>query len=267
MADPFQNADAAGVEFISRFSDSMDIRQADPAMEAIVGAYLGKLAIEDGARVIEVGAGAGAVSRRIAAFAPGAEVTGFDLSEGFIAEARTRARDIGNLDFEVAPGQALPLEDGAVDAVVMHTVLSHVPEPAELIAEAARVLRPGGRIAICDADFSKASLAGGPDDPLEACARAFVSHFVTDAYLVGKLRPMMIAAGLTPTDFSIGSRVVESGEAMRVWVEMGAAVMQGRGQIGQAAAEALVAEYDTRAEGGTLYGFQVFATAVGVKPV
>ena len=60
MADPFQNVDAAGPEFIKLFADSMDQRQADPTMERIVAAYLGHLNVTDASTVVEVGAGAGA---------------------------------------------------------------------------------------------------------------------------------------------------------------------------------------------------------------
>ena len=48
----------------------------------------------------------------------------------------------------------------AADAIVFHTVLCHVVSSPELLAEAMRVLRPGGTLVVCDADFSKASLAG-----------------------------------------------------------------------------------------------------------
>ena len=42
MADPFQDVDAAGEEFIASFADSMDARQSDPKMEEIVAIYLSK---------------------------------------------------------------------------------------------------------------------------------------------------------------------------------------------------------------------------------
>ncbi len=64
MADPFQNVDAAGAEFIKVFADSMDVRQSDPAMERIVATYLGMLEFAGHRLTIEIGAGAGAVPRR-----------------------------------------------------------------------------------------------------------------------------------------------------------------------------------------------------------
>ncbi|MEO0743972.1 MAG: methyltransferase domain-containing protein, partial [Pseudomonadota bacterium] len=107
MADPFQDVDAAGAEFITLFADAMDVRQAEPVMEEIVAAYLAMLPLGPDATVIEVGAGAGAVSRRIAAHAAPAKVIGFEPSHGFVAEARSRAEGLANLSFQQADGTDL----------------------------------------------------------------------------------------------------------------------------------------------------------------
>ena len=115
MSDPFQDVDAAGAEFISAFADSMDERQSDPIMEKIVSRYLGKLEFAEGSLTIEVGCGAGAVTRRVAEKANPERVIGFEPSVGFVQEARTRVSDHENVEFEVAAGASLPLEDGSVD--------------------------------------------------------------------------------------------------------------------------------------------------------
>ena len=47
MADPFQDVDAAGADFIKSFADSMDARQSDPTMERIVAAYLDDLSFDN----------------------------------------------------------------------------------------------------------------------------------------------------------------------------------------------------------------------------
>lgn len=266
MADPFQDVDAAGPEFIRMFADSMDERQSDPTMEAIVADYLGHLDPCDDGAIVEIGAGAGAVTRRIAAWAAPEPVTGYDPSEGFVAEARKRATDHPNARFEVADGTALPVEAASCAAVIAHTVLTHVTDPAAILREALRVLRPGGTLVVCDADFSKASLAGFENDPLDACARDFVRTFVTDPHLVGKLRALLAETGFALDHFEIRSRVVTDAVQMRAWVEATSARRVAAGEIGQPLADALVAEYVRRAEAGTLLGYQAFATAIARKP-
>ena len=165
MPDPFQNVDAAGPEFIKYFADTMDRRQEDPAMEAIVADYLGRLTFGPNTLTVEVGCGAGAVSRRIATRAAPGVLRGYDPSAGFVAEARVRAADHANASFEQANGADLPLGDGVADHLILHTVLTHVAAPAPVGIEAARVLKPGGTLVICDGDFSKATLESFPNDP------------------------------------------------------------------------------------------------------
>lgn len=265
MPDPFQNVDAAGPEFIKLFADSMDVRQADPTMEKIVADYLARIDLAPDSLIIEVGAGAGAVSRRIAAHAAPARVVGYEPSEGFVAEAIQRAASHPNLSFQVADGSDLPDADGSVDVVIMHTVLTHVTAPDKLISDALRVLKSGGRLVVCDADFSKATLSSFPNDPLDACARAFVHEFVTDPFLVGKLRGLIADAGLDLIHFNVESRVVTEAAQMLPWVELTTQNMVHRGEISADLADALRVEHNRRAEAGTLYGYQAFATAIATK--
>jgi ubiquinone/menaquinone biosynthesis C-methylase UbiE len=266
MADPFQDVDAAGPEFIKMFADSMDVRQTDPTMERIVAEYLERLPLSADSLTIEVGAGAGAVTRRIAAVAHPAKVVGYEPSQGFVNEAIERSRNYANLSFTVAHGGSLPIEDNSVDAVIMHTVLTHVTHPESLLAEAFRVLKVGGSLVICDADFSKSTFSSIPNDPLNICAQEFVREFVTDAFIVGKLRTLISTAGMELASFDVTSRVVTTREQMRPWVEVTTQKMVERGDIGKELANALVTEHDRRAEAGSLYGYQAFATAIARKP-
>jgi ArsR family transcriptional regulator len=64
--------------------------------------------------------------------------------------ARRRARDFPNVDVRRGELEALPIQDGALDAATLLLVLHHLPAPVEALAEAARVLRPGGRLLVCD---------------------------------------------------------------------------------------------------------------------
>ena len=64
--------------------------------------------------------------------------------------ARVRLEGIDNVQFHQSDLTALSLDDGCVDAAMLSLVLHHVPEPEQVVREAARILRPGGRLMILD---------------------------------------------------------------------------------------------------------------------
>ncbi len=266
MADPFQDVSAAGAEFIGIFARQLELRAAEPAMVEIVEAYLDDIPWNDVAIAVDVGCGTGAVTRRLASRSPGTRVVGLEPSPELLEHARTLAEGIDNVTFETGDGAALPFDAGEVEALVYHTVLCHVVEPAKFLDEAMRVLRPGGTLVVCDADFSKASLSVAEGDPLQACAEYFARHFVTDAHLVGKLRSLARRAGFEIRDFRIASRTVTDADGMLVWVRLCGATMLERGEMGQPLADALVNEYERRKTAGTLYGHLPFATLVAKRP-
>jgi len=75
---------------------------------------------------------------------------GVDASEEMLAAATARVGDLKNVDLRRGTLDALPIDAHSVDAALMMLVLHHVPAPAVAIAEAARVLKPGGRLLIVD---------------------------------------------------------------------------------------------------------------------
>jgi len=259
MSDPFQDVDSGGADFVQAIGDALELRAAEPIMQEIVDGYLSELTYPDGGLHIEIGAGTGAIARKIAAHASNGTVVASDLSPGLIDYARAMKTNPGNLTFEVAAGATLQHEDASVDTVIMHTVLSHVPDPRVLLAEAARVLKPGGALVVCDADFEKMSIGNALGDPLDACAAYFGENFVTDKYLVGKLRGLVADAGFTTDRFRVVTRIISEGLGGMNWVGMGGKMMVERDLIGQPLLDALVEEYHRRVANNTLYGFIPFA--------
>lgn len=266
MSDPFENVDAASPQMIDIIATALEARAEDADMLPVIDEYLGLLNVPEGGRIIDIGSGTGGITRRIADRFPAASVTGLEPSAALTQKAKELAGERPNLSFSVGDGAALDLEEASADIAILHTVLSHVSNPEPLIAEAVRILRPGGTLVICDADFSKAMMGVVPGDPLGSCAEAFVAGSVTDPWLAGKLKPLVGEAGLSVSHFSVLNRVVTSGMGALAWVRMSGTSLVADGVIGQPLADALEAEYVRRAEAGILYSFLPFATLMATKP-
>ena len=106
------------------------------------GPLLEAAGVVAGMRVLDVASGPGFIAG--AASALGALVTGLDFSAAMVAEAQRRQPAI---TFCEGDAEALPFEDASVDAVVMNFGMLHLARPDTAIAQARRVLRPGGRYA------------------------------------------------------------------------------------------------------------------------
>jgi arsenite methyltransferase len=130
---------------------SMLYDNAQALSRRLIGAWqlpLEWLNIPAGGVALDVGSGPGNVTASLArAAGPDGLALGLDISEPMLARA-VRNEAGPQVGFIRADAQRLPLRDDTVDAVVSTAVLQLVPNPAAALAEIARVLRPGGRLAI-----------------------------------------------------------------------------------------------------------------------
>jgi ArsR family transcriptional regulator len=96
----------------------------------------------------DLGCGTGAVMSILAPHV--ARVIGVDASDEMLAAAESRLAGVSNTEVRRGTLEALPLDAASLDAATMMLVLHHLPSPALALAEAARVLKPGGRLLIVD---------------------------------------------------------------------------------------------------------------------
>jgi demethylmenaquinone methyltransferase/2-methoxy-6-polyprenyl-1,4-benzoquinol methylase len=107
-----------------------------------------RLDVGAGARVLDVACGTGAVSAEIVR-RRGCSVVGLDQSEGMLAEARRRVRD-PRVRFVRGEAERLPFGDAEFDALTFTYLLRYVDDPPATMRELARVVEPGGAIAMLE---------------------------------------------------------------------------------------------------------------------
>ena len=112
------------------------------ARKAAVLERLGRLDPAAGPLLADIGCGSGLVSKDLLAM--GYDVTGMDISEGMLENARK----IPGLKLQVGDIENLPFANGAFDKVICLGVISYVPNEAKALAELHRVLKPGGLLLI-----------------------------------------------------------------------------------------------------------------------
>lgn len=114
------------------------------------GSHLQALpALLDGSWAVgDLGCGTGEVAAALAPFV--ARVIAVDRSGEMLQTARRRLKEFSNVDVRRGELEAVPVGDGELDAATLLLVLHHLAAPAAALGEAARVLKPGGRLLICD---------------------------------------------------------------------------------------------------------------------
>lgn len=96
----------------------------------------------------DLGCGTGQMSEALAAHV--ARVVAVDGSSDMLRAARARLAGKANVEVREGALEALPLDDASLDAAMVSLVLHHQPEPARVLGEASRVLKPGGRVVVVD---------------------------------------------------------------------------------------------------------------------
>jgi arsenite methyltransferase len=204
-----------------------DAASGEGATADAVGASLGcgvPTAVADlreGETVLDLGSGAGAdvliSARRVG---PSGKAIGLDMTDEMLALARANAAaaEVPNAEFLKGYLEEIPLGDATVDVVISNCVINLAADKRRVLAEAARVLRPGGRLAISDVVA---------DDDLDDAMRADVAACtgcIAGALTEGEFRAALAAAGLVD---------IEIRETHRVHHRAGSSVIRARKPAGR----------------------------------
>jgi arsenite methyltransferase len=211
-------ADATGAVGSSLY-DEMD---GEESLQTAVDASLGcgvPTAVADlhpGEVVLDLGSGAGAdvliSARRVA---PGGRAIGLDMTDEMLALARANAARAGVESVEFVKGyiEELPLADASVDVVISNCVINLSGDKPQVLREAARVLRPGGRFAVSDVIA---------DEGMDEATRADMAAWT--GCIAGALTRVEFETALVRAGFAD----IEIRETHRVHEHAGAAIIRAR---------------------------------------
>jgi arsenite methyltransferase len=158
----------------------------------------------EGETVLDLGSGAGAdvliSARRVGTTG---RAIGLDMTDEMLDLARTNASEAGAENVEFVKGyiEDIPLPDASVDVVISNCVINLAADKAKVLAEAARVLRPGGRFAVSD-------VIADPD--MDAATRADMAAYtgcIAGALTEHEFRAALAGAGLTDVEIRETHRV------------------------------------------------------------
>jgi ubiquinone/menaquinone biosynthesis C-methylase UbiE len=257
--DAMQFINEQNAATVERFIERLEFRAKDPTFTAYREAYLRLLDLPRAEAVLDLGCGTGVVTRAIAArngFA--GTVTGIDQSPEFIAAAERLAAADGlgdRVEFAVGDAHALDLPDASFDVAVAHTLVSHVRDPLAVLAEAARVIRPTGSVAVFDGDYSSLTFACDDAQLGEAMELAVQSIIKSSPKVMRELPRLLPKAGLrlTATQAHVYAEAGSSRFLLNL-AETYGPLAGSTGLVPVAQADAWLAEQRRAAEDGTFFG-------------
>jgi arsenite methyltransferase len=207
--DPdMSNFDKNGTEVFGSSLYGSEAQLAPTAVEASLGCGVPTAVadLHDGETVLDLGSGAGTdvliSARRVA---PTGKAIGLDMTDEMLelARANAAASGVANIEFVKGYIEDIPLPDGSIDVVISNCVINLSADKRRVLAEVARVLKPGGRFAVSD-------VIADPD--MDEATRADMQEWtgcIAGALTQDEFEDALAAAGLTDIEVNETHRVHE----------------------------------------------------------
>jgi ubiquinone/menaquinone biosynthesis C-methylase UbiE len=249
----------------------LEARGKHPVFQQMLHEYLDAMAIDSAQTVLELGCGTGVAARAIAQRSGfSGTVVGLDLSEHLVADAQRLAAAEGVSDrvsFRVGDTRGLDLPDETFDAVIAHTLISHVDDPRAVLDEAKRVVERGGLVGLFDGDY--ASLTFSNDDPIQSKTYDEIIQraIITNPRVMRQMPSLLRATGLELVR-TFSYNVAEIGKA-DFWAPLLEALRKLVPQSEVMGSEEINAWVDARlkeSDEGVFFGASNFYTYVAKRP-
>lgn len=179
------------------------------------------LAAQPGERALDIGSGTGSEIRALAAAVTSSGyAVGVEPNPGLRETARQRAADAGSVArFVGGDALALPVDDADIDVVWCERVFQHLAESDRAAEEIARVLRPGGRVALLDTDWATTILYPGEPEVVAVLTGGALSA-AANPHAGRKLVGQLAAAGLEIDDLGSQALIQDPGKVTWPLVRM-----------------------------------------------
>jgi SAM-dependent methyltransferase len=162
----------------------LEFRATDEGYVRLSQGYFSRLALSTAQRILAVGCGTGVEVRAVQPLTgPDTAIVGIDHSAALIDAARHHTADAGlaaGVTFEVGDAHDLPYADDDFDIVILHTLISHVDDPSQVLREARRVVRPSGVVAVFDGDYASLTFAYPDQDVAAAVEERLIQLIVAN---------------------------------------------------------------------------------------
>jgi arsenite methyltransferase len=266
MTDLYTRISEQPREVLDTIANSLNVRAAEPAMQAICARYMERIVLPVAARVLEIGCGNGAATKLIMQHMRPAQLVGIDPSPVFIDMAHETFAGEPRASFAIGDAVATGQPDSFFDLVIAHTVYSHLVDPDGALAEARRVLKQGGQLVIFDGDFATVTVALFDGDPLQSAVSAVLRHMVHGPYIMRRLPALVAAAGFTVQSVEPhGYMQTTSPDFLLTLLARGTTAAARAGEIGQGLVDGFDREARRRVANGTFYGAILFLSIAARK--
>ena len=185
---------------IQQIIERLEFRGKDPTFSGWLKKYLHKLELEPSAHVQALGCGTGVEAGILAGMSGfSGHIVGIDQSPALIEAAQQFAKQEGlsqHVDFLVGDVLNLEYAEASFDAVIAHTLISHVADPLALIEEATRLTKPNCQIAIFDGDYASWTFAYSDPNFAKKVDETLVGFIVNNPRVMRTLPRLLTQAGL-----------------------------------------------------------------------
>lgn len=198
--DPYAMTDKLNDALLDVIITRLEARGTHPLFQGMLQDYLNAMNIHTMQHVLDLGCGTGVAARAIAQYPSfSGKLTGIDVSPYLIAAAQRFSEGEGvgeRIVFQVGDSRSLDLPAEQFDAVIAHTLVSHVDDPLAVLKEAARLVKPGGLVSIFDGDYASLTFSHEEVAKGKAYDEALQQAVITSPRVMRQMPRLLREAGL-----------------------------------------------------------------------